>query len=129
MRVSTEADVRAFAGNPDIVDDNSPYPWVKWLGYSCRDRACRTYYQINTDDDTLLGFETYSRRWFRTRRGTRVGDTRKRAERRERRKANHNLCGMGTRAILREHDAHSVYILFNKRRVFAIVVDSTSVDC
>ena len=129
MGVSTEADVRAFAGNPDIVDDNPSYRWIRRLGYNCRERDdCRTDYQINRDTDTLFGFATDSKR-FRTRRGTRVGDTRKRAERNERRKADHNLCGGGTRAIVRERDDHSLYILFNRRRVFAIVVDSTFVDC
>jgi hypothetical protein len=129
MGVSTEADVRAFAGNPDIIDDDSSYEWIGRLGYNCRDRDdCRTNYEINRDADTLFGFVTDSKR-FRTRRGTRVGDTRKRAERKERRKADHNLCGGGTRAILRERDDHVLYILFDRRRVFEIVVDSTLVDC
>jgi hypothetical protein len=35
----------------------------------------------------------------------------------------------GTRAILRERDDHVLYILFDRRRVFEIVVDSTLVDC
>ena len=103
--------------------------WVRRLGYNCRGRDnCRTDYQINRDDDTLFGFATESKR-FRTGRGTRVGDTRTRAERNERRKADHKLCGEGVRAILREHDNHVRYILFNRRRVFEIVVDSTFVDC
>ena len=130
MGVSTEADVRAFAGTPDVViDHDSGYEWVKRLGYNCRGRDdCRTDYQINRDDDTLFGFATESKR-FRTGRGTRVGDTRTRAERNERRKADHKLCGEGARAILREHNDHVRYILFNRRRVFEIIVDSTFVDC
>ena len=128
MGVSTEADVRAFAG---IRTSRSRF-WIrkgKTLGFNCRGRDdCRTDYQINRDDDTLFGFATESKR-FRTGRGTRVGDTRKRAERNERRKADHKLCGGGARAILRQHDDHFRYILFGRRRVFEIVVDSTFVDC
>ena len=101
----------------------------KRLGYNCRERDdCRTIYEINRDTDTLFGFATDSKR-FRTRRGTRVGHTRKRAERNERRKADHNLCGGGTRTILRERDDHVLYILFDRRRVFELIVDSTLVDC
>ena len=84
MDVSTEADVRAFAGKPDVVDDHSPYRYIKRLGYNCRERDdCRTEYEINRGTDRLIGFATYSKR-FRTRRGTRVGDTREQAERNER---------------------------------------------
>ena len=127
--VSTEADVRAFAGTPDRVDDGAPYPWIRRLGYHCRARYdCRTEYEINRGNDTLFGFVTNSRR-FRTRRGTRVGDTRRRAERKERRKADHKICGDGTRSLVRERNYHTLYILFDRRRVFAFIVDSTLVDC
>ena len=123
--MSTQADVRAFAGEPDIVEDDPSYRFITRLGYHCRERDdwvdCRTEYEINRDADTLFGFATDSRR-FRTRRGTRVGHTRRRAERNERRKADHNLCGGGTRAILRERDDHVLYILFDRRRVFSIIV-------
>jgi hypothetical protein len=129
MRVSTQADVRTFAGNPDIVKDEFPYEWVVSWGYHCRERfECRTYYEFNRDTDRLLGFVTRSKR-FRTRRGTRVGDTRKRAVRNERRKADYNVCGGGNRVILRVHDHHAQYIFFNRRRVSQIIVDSTFVDC
>lgn len=129
MGVSTEADVRAFAGNPDIVDDHYPYRWVRQLGYNCRGRDdCRTDYQFDRDTDTLVGFATDSKR-FRTRRGTRVGDTRERAVLNERRKADYNLCDGGNRVILRVHDDHAQYIFFNRRRVSQIIVDSTFVDC
>jgi hypothetical protein len=134
MDVSTEADVRAFAGEPDLVEDDPSYKFLKRLGYHCREPDeydwvdCRTNYELVRDSDTLSGFYTVSKR-FRTRRGTRVGHTRKRAERNERRKADHNLCGGGTRTILRERDGHFLYILFDRRRVFEIVVDATVVDC
>jgi len=125
MGVSTEADVRAFAGNPDIVDDHYPYRWIKRLGYNCRERDdCRTEYEINRDSGRLFGFATYSKQ-FRTRRGTRVGDTRTRAERNERRKANRKLCG-GTRAIVY---SDSLWIFFYHRRVWSIVVGGSYLDC
>jgi hypothetical protein len=99
------------------------------LGYHCRERDdCRTEYEIDHDSDTLFGFTTDSKR-FRTRRGTRVGDTRKRAERKERRKGDYRLCGEGPGAILRERDDHVLYIFFYRRRVSSIVVDGTSVNC
>jgi len=126
MGVSTEADVRAFAGNPDIVDDHSPYRWMKRLGYNCRERDdCRTKYEINRTTDRLIGFATYSKQ-FRTRRGTRVGDTRKRAERNERRKANRKLCDAGTRAIVY---SDSLWIFFYQRRVWSLVVGGSYLDC
>jgi hypothetical protein len=133
MDVSTEADVRAFAGEPDLVEVSPSSERILRLGYHCRERDeydwvdCRTNYELYRDS-TLSGFYTVSKR-FRTRRGTRVGHTRKRAERNERRKADHNLCGGGTRAILRERDDHVLYILFDRRRVFEMVVDSTIVWC
>jgi hypothetical protein len=129
MDVSTEADVRAFAGEPDLVEVSGSADWILRLGYHCRKRdICRTDYEIQREADTLFGFATDSKR-FRTRRGTRVGHTRKRAERNERRKADHNLCGGGTRTILRERDDHYMYILFDRRRVSSIIVDSSFVWC
>ena len=126
MDVSTEADVRAFAGNPDIVDDHSPYRWIKRLGYNCRERYdCRTEYEINRGTDRLIGFATYSKQ-FRTRRGTRVGDTRKRAERNERRKANRTLCDGEDRAIVY---SDLLWIFFYQRRVWSIVVGGTYLSC
>jgi hypothetical protein len=125
MDVSTEADVRAFAGNPDIVDDHSPYRWIKRLGYNCRERYCRTTYEINRGTDRLIGFATYSKQ-FRTRRGTRVGDTRKRAERNERRKANRKLCDEGTRAIVY---SDLLWIFIYQRRVWSLVVAGSYLDC
>jgi hypothetical protein len=129
MDVSTEADVRAFAGNPNIIDDDLLMDrGIVRLGYNCRKRdECQTDYQIDRHTDTLFGFATDSKR-FRTRHGTRVGDTRKRAERRERRKA-FGLCGGGTRAIDRVQGDHYLWILFDRRRVFELVVDSTFVEC
>lgn len=129
MDVSTEADVRAFAGDPDIVDDDSSYAWIRRLGYHCReDNDCQTFYEINIDADTLFGFATDSKR-FRTRRGTRVGHTRKRAERNERRKGDYRLCGEGSGSIVRERDDHVLFIFFYRRRVSSFVVDSTFIDC
>jgi hypothetical protein len=123
--------VRAFAGEPDLVEVSPSSERIVRLGYHCRERDdwvdCRTNYELYRESDTLSGFYTDSKR-FRTRRGTRVGHTRKRAERNERRKADHDLCGGGTRAILRSGD-HDLYILFDRRRVFEIVVDSTVVWC
>jgi hypothetical protein len=99
------------------------------LGYHCRERdICRIEYELYRDSNRLFGFATDSKP-FHTRRGTRVDHTRKCAERNERRQADHNLCGGGIRAILRERDDHYMYILFDRRRVFEIVVDSTVVWC
>lgn len=130
MDVSTEADVRAFAGTPDTTDVEPAFEnGILDLGYHCRGRdGCETNYQIDRATDTLFGFATESRR-FRTSRGTRVGDTRKRAQRRERRKVNLNLCGGGTRGILREIRGHYLYILLHRRRVFELIVDSSFVWC
>jgi hypothetical protein len=130
MGVSTGADVRAFAGNPGVIDDRPDgYTWLRRWGYNCRGRHdCHTYYEFDRATDRLTGFSTSST-WFHTRRGTRVGDTRKRAERHERRKADLNLCDGGTHAILREHGDHALYILFSQRRVIEMDVDSTFVDC
>ena len=134
MDLSTEADVRAFAGEPDLVEVSGSSERIMRLGYHCREPDeydwvdCRINYEVYRESGTLLGFYTVSKR-FRTRRGTRVGHTRKRAERNERRKADHNLCGGGTRTILRERDDHYMYILFDRRRVFEIVVDSTVIWC
>ena len=52
MDVSTEADVRAFAGNPDIVKDRYPYRWTRRLGYNCRDGDCR---KVPTDYHLVVG--------------------------------------------------------------------------
>jgi hypothetical protein len=125
--VSTEADVRAFAGNPDVLaHDGWMERGIVRLGYHCRKRDdCRTEYQIDRNTDTVFGFATESRR-FRTRRGTRVGDTRRRAERLERRKARY-ICDGALRAIVRVHDDHYLIISFYRRRVDAITVDS--LDC
>ena len=93
------------------------------LGYNCRQRDdCRTDYLIDRDTDTVFGFATESRR-FRTRRGTRVGDTPTRAARLERRKPRW-LCSYAVRAIVRAYDDHDQYIFFYQGRVSAIVVDS-----
>jgi hypothetical protein len=129
MDVSTQADVRAFAGEPDLVEPSPANERITQLGYHCDERdVCRTTYEVWTESDALAGFATVSKQ-FRTRRGTRVGHTRKRAERNERRKADHNVCGGGTRAILRERDDHYMYILFDRRRVFEIVVEGTFLYC
>jgi hypothetical protein len=129
MGVSTDADVRAFAGEPDIVEVSSSYTWITRLGYHCGRRGyCRTEYEIRHESDTLFGFATDSKR-FRTRRGTRVGHTRRRAERNERRKGDYKLCGEGPGAIVRERDDHVLFIFFTRRRVSDFVVDGTYLDC
>jgi len=129
MHMSSQADVRIFAGEPDLVELSPGNERITQLGYHCDERdVCRTTYEVWTESDELAGFATFSKK-FRTRRGTRVGHTRKRAERNERRKADHNLCGGGTRTILRERDDHVLYILFDRRRAFELIVDSTLVDC
>ena len=127
MDVSTEADVRAFAGNPDRVEDRYPYRWTKRLGYNnCREGYdCRIQYEIDRGTGRLIGFATSSKQ-FRTRRGTRVGDTRKRAERNERRKANRKLCDEGTRAIVY---SDMLWIFFYQRRVWSLVVGGSYLDC
>src|SRR4051812_17069813 len=57
MAVSTEADVRAFAGNPDIIDETEM--GIVRLGYNCRKRdECQTDYQIDRPTDTVFGFAT-----------------------------------------------------------------------
>jgi hypothetical protein len=121
--VSTEADVRAFAGNPDSIDKHPGIPGHVVLRYdgSGRDGG-QTYYEIDRVADEFVGFDTFSKR-FRTRRGTRVGDTRDRAEHRERHKADARLCSEGDRAILRIRHGRYFWIFFERRRVVDLLVD------
>jgi hypothetical protein len=99
MDLSTEADVRAFAGEPDLVEVSGSSERIMRLGYHCREPDeydwvdCRINYEV-TVSPAHFRFYTVSKR-FRTRRATRVGDTRKRAERNERRKADHNPAAAG----------------------------------
>jgi hypothetical protein len=82
MGVATEADVVAFAGEPDETwNDDNPYTSEEAvvLGYHCaRPGHCQTAYGINRSTDTLANFSTRSKN-FRTRCGTRVGSWSKRS--------------------------------------------------
>lgn len=91
---STEADVLAFAGQPDErVIDTTANGSNAVLGYFCRSRRrCQTYYEVDLATSKLSHFRTASRR-YRTPRGTRVGMRRRAAERRERRRAREDCFG------------------------------------
>jgi len=115
--VATEADVVAFAGAPDRTrEDDNDYTGEEGvvLGYGCSASGrCKTDYGINRSSDTLVNFATRSKS-FRTFRGTRVGQSRKRAERREGRKARGSCIGY---TITRTRDGRSMSVVVNNRWV------------
>jgi hypothetical protein len=124
LGVSTQADVVAFAGEPDQtwdVDSESTGGAVSVLGYHCTESDdCQTEYAVDRSTETLAAFSTRSKR-FHTRRGTRVGHTRRRAERQERRKARSHCDGLAT-AIVRKRDDRFLDIVFRERRVSELLV-------
>ena len=100
--VSTEADIRQFAGAPDKVE-RELWPGIRGrtLIYRCG-RKCETSYSINDKTGKLSDYWTQSRR-FRTEHGSFVGMSAARAARLERRRP-HAGCGFPLYLYLRASD-------------------------
>jgi hypothetical protein len=97
--VSTDADVRDFAGKPNKVElERMPGIRAHTLMYWCG-RKCETSYSINDKTGKLSDYWTSSPR-FKTERGSYVGMSAPRAARLERRKP-HLGCGFPLYLYLR----------------------------
>ena len=106
--VSTEADVRDFAGKPlkvaKVLSEAKKDPVGYELRYGCG-HDCITSYAIAYSTGKLADFVTQSSR-FVTERGSHVGMPARRAAAAEDRKI-HGACGEGRAIPLREDDHHT----------------------
>ena len=111
LDVSTESDVRDFAGKPfkiaKVFSEAKKDPVGHELYYRCGDR-CVTVYAISYATGKLADFNTESRR-FVSERGSHVGMPAKRAAAAEHRKIV-GACGEG-RAIQLRSDEHHIFVL------------------
>jgi hypothetical protein len=124
--ISTEADVRAFAGDPTGVRDfegqfGGAVAPSRELMYRCG-KGCFSAYWVNLDNDLLANFVTKSRR-FRTSRGTRVGISKLEAQRREHRLAR-ITCGSGTAISVRNRPNRVDLSIAIEKHVVALALAS-----
>jgi hypothetical protein len=116
--VSTEAQIRGFAGKPFKVQRELwPGKAGRTLYYRCG-RECETAYSISKKTGRLSDYWTQSRR-FATERGSRVGMTAERAARLEGRKP-HPGCGFPRYIYLRSPDKELFVLAIWKGKVHSI---------